>query len=432
MLARTLLTSPPVTESNAFVLLCAEEDDLALVPWVHAARQRALAPEVVTGVDVDDAPLVGALGDTRCRLFVVLRSASLGPVRMQALEAAFARHRHPTQRLFALRIDAATHLAVDRIAAELAGTSRPRSDLSMVMTIDALFDEPVDNGPADGADLPMREVPTVHEALRLADRAAEREVTGQFDVSDETIALGVAPDEGPGAATSVGGWRRAAAWVAGLGLAIGSVGLAVAVASGDAGRAARTPQADAGGGAAEQVPPPPAKRAAAIPTEPALRDAQADAPAGAPAGDEVSTRVTPRRRAAGRAARVREGAAALPPVDATANAGALPTVSDVEGRTGDRDAAQREDEPVLARVIDPAAIESTPKDPAPTGTAPTGTAPKGTAPTGTAPTGTAPTGTAPKDTAPTGPVPKDPAPAPKDTAPLGTAPSEPAPSPPQR
>lgn len=174
------------------MLLCAEEDDLALVQWVHAARERGLAPEIVTGVEHDDAPLLDALDDVDCGLFVVLRSEYLDAARMRAIKSAFGRHRRAEQRLFALRLDMGAVAAIDRIAGELAGGPRARSETSMVIAIDDLF------GPDGGefvelrapvAAPPTSTVPSVDRALRLGARAVEHEVTAQFEIGDETIPM---------------------------------------------------------------------------------------------------------------------------------------------------------------------------------------------------------------------------------------------------
>lgn len=215
------------------MLLCAEEDDLALVQWVHAARERGLAPEIVTGVESDDAPLLDALADVGCALFVVLRSEHLDAARMRALKTAFGRHRRPEQRLFALRLDTGAAAAIERIAGELAGGSRPRSEISMVISIDELFGADADHG-ADahhGADVdrgvgtPARRpeaspsVPSVDRALQLGARAIECEVTAQFEVGDETIPMRAAAVRGPAPAPLRVDRSRWAAWIGALGLA---------------------------------------------------------------------------------------------------------------------------------------------------------------------------------------------------------------------
>lgn len=211
-----------MSASNAFVLLCAEEDDLALVEWVHAARQRGLAPEVVVGVEHDDAPLLDALADEEAGLFVVLRSDNLGPSRMRQIKTAFARHRRPTQRLFALRIDCGATMAIARIANELT-SSRPRSDLSMIISMEDMFD------PAPDADRPLVEVPSVDAALRLADRAEQAEVTAQFQLGDETIPMATAALIEPAPTPAPKRRGSIAAWIAGVGLAAAASTAAVFV-----------------------------------------------------------------------------------------------------------------------------------------------------------------------------------------------------------
>jgi hypothetical protein len=217
------------------VLLCAEEDDLALVQWVHAARERGLAPEIVTGVESDDAPLLDALADVGCALFVVLRSEHLDAARMRALKTAFGRHRRPEQRLFALRLDTGAATAVERIAGELAGGSRPRSEISMVISIDELFGADADHG-ADaghGAGKPARQpeaspVPSVDRALQIGARAIEREVTAQFEVGDETIPMHAAAMR-EAVVPRRADRSRWAAWIGALGLAGAAAAAAMTV-----------------------------------------------------------------------------------------------------------------------------------------------------------------------------------------------------------
>jgi hypothetical protein len=87
------------------VLLCAEEDDLELVSFVHLARQRGLEPEVVTGIDSDDRPLLEALSQNEAALFVALRSENLDQPRTLALKRLFARHAKQKQKLLALKLE---------------------------------------------------------------------------------------------------------------------------------------------------------------------------------------------------------------------------------------------------------------------------------------------------------------------------------------
>jgi hypothetical protein len=87
------------------VLLCAEDDDLDLVSFVHTARQRGLEPEVVTGVDENDRPLLEALAQNGAALFVALRSENLDQGRTLELKRLFARHAKNQQKLLALRLE---------------------------------------------------------------------------------------------------------------------------------------------------------------------------------------------------------------------------------------------------------------------------------------------------------------------------------------
>jgi hypothetical protein len=87
------------------VLLCAEDDDLDLVSFVHTARQRGLEPEVVTGVDDHDRPLLEALAQNGAALFVALRSENLDQSRTLELKRLFARHAKNQQKLLALRLE---------------------------------------------------------------------------------------------------------------------------------------------------------------------------------------------------------------------------------------------------------------------------------------------------------------------------------------
>ena len=110
------------------VLLCAEEDDLELVSWVHNARKHGITPEVVTGVERDDEPLIEALADVDSRLFVVLRSENLDLKRMHELKAVFARHRRSGQELLALRLQPEeAEDAIVKIAARIGRDLRPRT-----------------------------------------------------------------------------------------------------------------------------------------------------------------------------------------------------------------------------------------------------------------------------------------------------------------
>lgn len=104
-------TDPPEREAPLprvpVVLLCAEDDDLDLISFVHTARQRGLEPEVVTGVDDDDGPLLEAIAINGAALFVALRSDNLDQGRTLALKRLFARHAKKKQKLLALRLEPA-------------------------------------------------------------------------------------------------------------------------------------------------------------------------------------------------------------------------------------------------------------------------------------------------------------------------------------
>src|SRR6187455_2703601 len=122
--------------STAVVLLCAEEDDLELVRWVHAARAQGLSPEVVTGIEHDDAPLLESMRLTTEALFVVLRSDNLGADRMREIKSCFATHRLPAQKLVALRLDGTAEAAIERIAKQIVGGLRSRSESSLLLAIE--------------------------------------------------------------------------------------------------------------------------------------------------------------------------------------------------------------------------------------------------------------------------------------------------------
>jgi len=110
------------------VLLCAEEDDLELVSWVHNARKHGITPEVVIGVERDDEPLIEALADADARLFVVLRSENLDLKRIHELKSVFARHRRHGQELLALRLQPEeAEDAIVKIAARIGRDLRPRT-----------------------------------------------------------------------------------------------------------------------------------------------------------------------------------------------------------------------------------------------------------------------------------------------------------------
>lgn len=248
--------------STGVVLLCAEDDDLELVRWVHSARAQGLAPEVVAGIEHDDAPLVNALAQTEDALFVVLRSDNLGPERMRAIKGTFARHHRPGQRLVALRLDGSPAAAIERIAVEIRGGLRARSEASLTVALDGLaIGEPAavrtrlrantgglpraepDDAvprlqPSEPTPLPMviehvqlASMPSVEHALAFANEAHERETTGRFDLAEETQptlpAFVEPPREAPppaaprrsrlpavlGAIVAVGGCIGVAAWL---------------------------------------------------------------------------------------------------------------------------------------------------------------------------------------------------------------------------
>ncbi len=114
--------------SQGVVLLCAEDDDLELVSWVHSARKHGITPEVVIGVERDDEPLIEALSDSGSRLFVVLRSENLPLPRVHELKAVFARHRQRGQELLALKLQPEeAEDAIVKIAAKIGRDVRPRS-----------------------------------------------------------------------------------------------------------------------------------------------------------------------------------------------------------------------------------------------------------------------------------------------------------------
>jgi hypothetical protein len=122
--------------SQGVVLLCAEDDDLELVSWVHNARKHGITPEVVIGVERDDEPLIEALSDPDSRLFVVLRSANLELARVHELKAVFARHRQKGQELLALRLQPEeAEDAIVKIAAKIGRDVRPRSGAYPVVGI---------------------------------------------------------------------------------------------------------------------------------------------------------------------------------------------------------------------------------------------------------------------------------------------------------
>jgi hypothetical protein len=110
------------------VLLCAEDDDLELISFVHEARQHGLEPEVVPGVETSDEPFLDAMSTNDAALFVVLRSDNLTAERILALKRAFSGAQKRGQHLLALRLEperAAT--AVKTIARRLRQLMGPRS-----------------------------------------------------------------------------------------------------------------------------------------------------------------------------------------------------------------------------------------------------------------------------------------------------------------
>lgn len=329
------------------MLLCAEEDDLALVKWVHAARSRGLAPEVVTGVEHDDAPMLDALADPSSRLFVVLRSDSLDAARMREIKSAFAKHRSPRQRLFAMRVDYSAEVAIDRIVAELEDKPRARSETSMVLAFEDV------TGPHRVVRAATGSVPTVDAALRIVERATEHEVTERVeldgDLGNETIPMVVAPAASPATAKPRRRWARAAAWIGGLGLAAAASGVAVMAASIEATDAVRgSSVAPADGSRTTEATP---RRTAALANDDAAPIADDEEPVVVRvASDEPPpARVaTPRRRAHERPHRASEGRAAAPSVEPPAPTTDAPTPAPVEHDAIPLEPAPLEPEPVAA------------------------------------------------------------------------------------
>jgi hypothetical protein len=110
------------------VLLCAEDDDLELISFVHEARQHGLEPEVVPGVETSDEPFLDAMSTNDAALFVVLRSDNLTAERILALKRAFSGTQKRGQHLLALRLEperAAT--SVKTIARRLRQLMGPKS-----------------------------------------------------------------------------------------------------------------------------------------------------------------------------------------------------------------------------------------------------------------------------------------------------------------
>ena len=109
------------------MLLCAEDDDLELVSFVHEARKHGLEPEVVPGIEDTDGPLEDAMAANDAALFVVLRSDNLTGERMLALKRAFNKAKKPAQHLLALRLEPArAATAVRTIARRLQQLMAPR------------------------------------------------------------------------------------------------------------------------------------------------------------------------------------------------------------------------------------------------------------------------------------------------------------------
>jgi hypothetical protein len=343
--------------TNSFVLLCAEEDDLALVQWVHAARERGLAPEIVTGVEVDDTPLREALADPDSRLFVVLRSDSLDAVRMREIKAAFAKYRSPRQRLFAMRVDYSAEVAIDRIVAELDDKPRARSESSMVLAFEDVTGphRVVRTATVTGS------VPTVDGALRLIERVTEHEVTERVDLDlgpgspperQETIPMIVAPPSASPTATKPRrGWARAAAWIGGLGLAAAASGVAVIGATAEPDTAVRPGAAAPADGT--RVTAPPRSTAGADSADP-------EAPAVLRIADErrepepTTPHRSPKRRAHDRSAdhRVSDAHVAAPSVE--------PAPAAVVDATAPA-AAPLEPAPLEPAPLEPAPLEPLPK-----------------------------------------------------------------------
>ncbi len=86
------------------VLLCAEDDDLALVGVVHLGRQLGLELEVVTDLECDDGPFLDAIDDCDRGLFAIVRSAHLCADRALQLKSTFAIARREELEIVTLRL----------------------------------------------------------------------------------------------------------------------------------------------------------------------------------------------------------------------------------------------------------------------------------------------------------------------------------------
>jgi hypothetical protein len=209
------------------VLLCAEDDDLDLVALVHLARLRGLDFEVRPGVEIDDAPLLGALDDTPHALLVLVRSEHLTADRARELENTFALARTEEQDLLAIRFERRrVGECLEEIAKRLeqlgcggevdvpapdASTGRiARVGLPIAMEID--FDVDFDDEAAERA--PEFEV-TVHATMSDRDNAARAagDAVRMPTVAAARVASAVAP-------------RRMPLWF-GLGAALGAAVLGV-------------------------------------------------------------------------------------------------------------------------------------------------------------------------------------------------------------
>lgn len=94
-----------MTGHRQAVLLCAEDDDLDLVALVHLGRLRGLDFEVRPGIEIDDAPLHGALDETPNALLVLVRSEHLSAERARSVKSTFGLARTDDQDLLAIRFE---------------------------------------------------------------------------------------------------------------------------------------------------------------------------------------------------------------------------------------------------------------------------------------------------------------------------------------
>jgi hypothetical protein len=127
------------------VLLCADDDVVALADPLRIARERGLELHVVVALQRDDGPLLEAMRRAGETLFVLVRSPTLDGPRAQRLQARFEDGCRPGQHMLTLRLPADPEHFVEEIEgkrARIGGSAsrRVRSTLDGHLVSEELLD----------------------------------------------------------------------------------------------------------------------------------------------------------------------------------------------------------------------------------------------------------------------------------------------------